>query len=71
MCGGGLRGFRGLRPAVQLSADPYARRRLAALGCVAVAALLAGILVGAGGDDGERVAAGGRARSARPGPRRG
>ena len=36
---------------MRLSTDPYARRRLAALGCVAVAALLLGILVGAGGDD--------------------
>ena len=34
---------------VRLSSDPYARRRLAALGCVAFLALVAGLLVGAGG----------------------
>ena len=38
---------------LHLSKDPYARRRLTALCCVALVALVAGLLAGAGGDVGE------------------
>lgn len=38
---------------LHLSKDPYARRRLTALCCVAFGALVAGLLAGTGGDGGE------------------